>query len=150
MQEAHLHDRDRAGARRRTGLPLRCGRNRPSRAIQSWIASPRAARVDRASMHGRRTRRTRADQRPFARSWTLDPYSTAVMFGGWKERGPILRLDTLPKAYLGLFGMRRRSLLSEATAPSSSQRFRRQTLGRKTTVGGGRGNHTVARSHRRW
>ncbi len=75
----------------------------PDRYHAEIIRSPKQARHALAYVLNN-WRKHREDQRPFARGWTLDPYSTAVMFGGWKERGPILRLDTLPPGYMALFG----------------------------------------------
>jgi len=75
----------------------------PDRYHVEIIRSPKQARHALAYVLNN-WRKHREDRHSFARSWTLDPYSTAVMFGGWKERGPILWLDTLPKAYMGLFG----------------------------------------------
>ena len=66
----------------------------------------------------------------------MDPYSTAIRFGGWKGRGPVLWLDTLPPNYEGLFawlprswlltvGWRRHGLLSLDEAPGGQAPRRR-------------------------
>ena len=84
------------------GLPeRRRGAVFPDRYHVEIITTPRQARHALAYVLNN-WRKHREDRRRFARGWSLDPYSTAVMFGGWKERGPILWLDTLPPGYLGL------------------------------------------------
>ena len=99
----------------------------PDRYHVEVITSPRQARHALAYVLNN-WRKHREDRRPFARTWTLDPYSTAVMFGGWKERGPILHLGTLPPGYVGLVawlprtwllttGWRRHGLLSVHEVP---------------------------------
>jgi len=115
------------------GLPVRRrGAVFPDRYHAEVIRSPRQARHTLAYVLNN-WRKHREDQRPFARTWTLDPYSTAVMFGGWKGRGPILWLDTLPPNYVGLFawlprtwlltaGWRRHGLLSMDEVPGPRPR----------------------------
>lgn len=114
---------------------------RSSSIRERWTHVDHPARVDSVALHVsiqhdamiNNWRKHREDRRPFARTWTLDPYSTAVMFGGWKGRGPILWLDTLPPNYVGLFawlprtwlltaGWRRHGLLSMDEVPGPRPR----------------------------
>ena len=116
------------------GLPeRRRGTVFPDRYHAEVIRSPRQARNALAYVLNN-WRKHREDLRPFARTWTLDPYSTAVTFGGWKGRGPILWLDALPPPnYVGLVawlprtwllttGWRKHGLLSMDEVPGPRPR----------------------------
>ena len=82
----------------------------PDRYHVEIIRTPRQARHALAYVMNN-WRKHREDRRPFARAWTMDPYSTAIRFGGWQGRGPVLWLDTLPPNYEGLFAWLPRSWL---------------------------------------
>ncbi|MEO8706104.1 MAG: transposase [Kofleriaceae bacterium] len=59
-------------------------------------------------------RRHGEDRAPKAQSWTLDPFSTAIDFGGWKELGDSPFLYRPPAGYDGMIVWRAKTwLLSE-------------------------------------
>ncbi len=92
-----------AAVSRVLALPVRRrGAVFPDRYHAEIIRTPKQARHALAYVLNN-WRKHREDGRPFARLWKMDPYSTALRFGGWEGRGPVLWLDTLPPNYEGLF-----------------------------------------------
>jgi len=125
-----------AAVSRVLALPVRRrGAVFPDRYHAEIIRSPKQARHALAYVLNN-WRKHREDQRPFARGWKMDPYSTAIRFGGWEGRGPVLWLDTLPPNYEGLFawlprtwlltaGWRRHGTLSLEEVPGAEARLKR-------------------------
>jgi putative transposase len=70
--------RERTGKRRK-------GSVFPDRFHETIIKSPRQARHALAYVLNN-WRKHREDRERFAQGWKMDPYSTAVLFAGWKER----------------------------------------------------------------
>ena len=73
-------------------------------------------------------RHHREDRRTFARAWKLDPYSSAIMFGGWKELEDSAFLHPrratyeplhvwLPRTWLLRTGWRRHGLIEAIEVP---------------------------------
>ena len=98
------------------------------------LATPRQVRNTLAYVLNN-WRRHREDRQTRARSWQLDPFSSAIVFDGWKER-QTLGLSTVPDAYRALVvwfpktwllttGWRRHGLISQWEVPKGKPASRR-------------------------
>ena len=112
-----------AMAKRRRGTVF------PDRFHQEIITSPKQARRALAYVLNN-WRKHREDQHAFAQAWRIDPYSTGVLFDGWKEREDAAVYmpyrDTylplvvyLPKTWLLYEGWRRHGLIGFDYVPST-------------------------------
>ncbi|MEJ7600349.1 MAG: transposase [Kofleriaceae bacterium] len=85
---------ERAGKRRR-------GTVFPDRYHLRALSSPRAVRHALAYVLNN-WRRHQEDQGPRARTWAVDPFSSGVLFHGWRERDGLPTLFRPPPTYHGL------------------------------------------------
>ena len=84
----------------RTGK-LRTGAVFPDRYHSRALTSPRAVRHALAYVLNN-WRRHREDRDDRARTWAVDPFSSGVMFPGWREREGMPTLFRPPRTYLGV------------------------------------------------
>jgi REP element-mobilizing transposase RayT len=112
-----------AMAKRRRGTVF------PDRFHQEIITTPKQARRALGYVLNN-WRKHREDQHAFAQGWRVDPYSTGVLFDGWKERADADVLMSyretylplvvyLPKTWLLYEGWRRHGLLAFDYVPSA-------------------------------
>ena len=125
VQLATREARRAAMAKRRRGTVF------PDRFHQEIIKTPKQARHTLAYVINN-WRKHKEDRGELSRGWKVDPFSTGVQFGGWKEREnetTYMRYrDTydplivyLPKTWLLRVGWRRHGLVSFTEVPSERQ-----------------------------
>ena len=111
---------------KRTGV-RRTGRVFVDRYHATILTSPRQVRHALAYVLNN-WRRHGEDRRGLARTWTMDPFSSGVLFDGWKERERERFIPPLPETYRPLVvwfarswllttGWRRHGLISVAEVP---------------------------------
>jgi hypothetical protein len=120
------------------GARTTCGASTVRRAIEPFasscfheevITSPRQARNTLAYVLNN-SRKHRQDEGADQRTWNVDPFSSAVLFDGWKERADEVLLwkwrDTyeplivyLPKSWLLREGWRKHVLIGFREVPRS-------------------------------
>ncbi|MEJ7598568.1 MAG: transposase [Kofleriaceae bacterium] len=98
-----------AAVSERTGQ-RRSGRVFPDRYHARTLTTPRAVRNALAYVL-LNWRRHREDRTSVARTWAVDPFSSAVSFWGWREREGHPTLYRPPRTYLGLVTWRPRTWL---------------------------------------
>ncbi|HEY5944229.1 MAG TPA: transposase [Kofleriaceae bacterium] len=124
-------DAQRLATYRRAMTKRRRGTVFPDRFHQEIITTPRQARRALAYVLNN-WRKHREDQHDFSRAWRVDPYSTGVVFDGWKEREHDLfhwsLRDTyfplvtyLPKTWLLYEGWRKHGLIRFDEVPSANK-----------------------------
>ena len=84
------------------GMKQRTGTVFPDRFHEEIIKTPRQARHTLAYVMNN-WRRHREDREPTTRKWNVDPFSTGVLFAGWKEREGAELMWNWRRSYQPLF-----------------------------------------------
>jgi REP element-mobilizing transposase RayT len=103
----------------------------PDRYHEEIITTPKQARHTLAYVLNN-WRKHKEDRHDFARTWSVDPYSSAAVFDGWKEREDAVTLWPLRETYLPLVtylpktwllreGWRRHGLIRFDEVPSDTR-----------------------------